>query len=146
MTTILNLGCGMKPIPGAVNCDNVALPHVDVLFDMNDKKWPFEDSSFDEIYMTDVLEHLFDVMPAMNECHRILREGGTLHIRTTCWETKQSYTDPTHKHWFNEESFDFFDPTTHWGAHYGWYYPKKFRKVFGRRDGEELVFDLNALK
>lgn len=145
MTRILNVGCGMKPIAGAINSDFVKLPHVDVVHDLNVYPWPWPDGSFDEIYMTDVLEHLFDIMPAMIECHRLLVSDGVLHIRTTSWETRQSYSDPTHKHWFNEDSFDFFDPSTHWGANYGWYYPCKFKKLIGRRDGEELVFMLRKL-
>lgn len=143
---VLNLGCGMKPVVGAVNVDAVKLPHVDVVHDLNVVPYPFETDAFEIIYMTDVLEHLLDVVPTMAECHRILIPGGVLRIRTTCWDTRQSYTDPTHKHWFNEESFDFFDPSTHWGANYGWYYPKKFRRVYGRRDGEELIFELRVTK
>jgi len=143
---ILNVGCGMKPIAGAVNSDAVALPHVDVVHNLNVTPWPWADNSFDVVYMTDVLEHLTEIMPAMIECHRVLVPGGILRIRTVCWETRQSYSDPTHKHWFNEDSFDFFDPSTHWGSNYGWYYPAKFAKVYGRRDGEELVFELKAIK
>lgn len=42
---------------------------------------PFEDESFDVVYMHTILEHLDDPMKAINEARRVLRKGGVLGAR-----------------------------------------------------------------
>ena len=58
---ILNLGCGMEKIPGAVNVDSRELCEPDVVYDLEKHPYPWEDESFDKIIMSHVLEHLEDV-------------------------------------------------------------------------------------
>jgi SAM-dependent methyltransferase len=41
---------------------------------------PFRDASFDAVKATEILEHVPDVMRALGECRRVLRQGGSLVI------------------------------------------------------------------
>ena len=69
----LNLGCGLKHIPGYVNLDYDEL-------DLNVFPYPFSDGSIDIILLNHVLEHLFDRHSVIKECHRILKHGGVLRV------------------------------------------------------------------
>lgn len=54
---ILDLGCGTRKREGAIGVDKI--PSVaDILHDLDCFPYPFEDSSFDEIHLDNVLEHL----------------------------------------------------------------------------------------
>lgn len=138
----LNLGCGNKPVEFCLNVDCRKTDITDLVFDANVVPYPFEDGRFDFIYALDIIEHLNDVMPVMEELHRILAPGGHINIRTTAWDREQSFRDPTHKHWFTLNSFDVFDPTKQFGRDYHWYTTKKFRVLKAERSGEELEFML----
>lgn len=104
----LDVGCGRAKVKGAIGVDHVKLSGVDVVYDLNDFPWPFEDESFDEIYMNDVLEHLNDTIKVMEEVCRILKPGGKLHIRVVYWNHRYAFSDPTHVNFFSETTFDFF--------------------------------------
>ncbi|MCX5797264.1 MAG: methyltransferase domain-containing protein [Elusimicrobia bacterium] len=93
---ILELGCGANKTPGAVGVDRVAGPGVDVVHDLRRLPWPFPDSSFDELRLSHVLEHLDDVLGAMEEIHRIARPDAQVLIWTPHYSSMNSWTDPTH--------------------------------------------------
>lgn len=105
---MLNVGCGKKLMPNAINLD--ISPHVgaDVVHDLRHFPWPFHDNSFDEIWMTDVIEHLPDLLATMEELHRISRDGAVIHIATPHFSSSNSFTDPTHAHHLGIFSFDYF--------------------------------------
>lgn len=48
---------------------------------------PFPEASFDAVVVTQVLEYLPDVHPALLEMHRVLRPGGRLLILDTDWDS-----------------------------------------------------------
>jgi len=105
---VLDVGCGRNKKIGAVGVDIAKLPCVDVVHDLNVFPWPFKDSLFDEIYMFDSIEHLYDTTKVMEECHRLLKAGGMLYIRTCYWNNKHAFSDPTHVAFFTEVTWDFF--------------------------------------
>ena len=128
MTLKLNLGCGQKYLPGYVNCD--VLPHVraDRYFDLNRFPYPFADGCADEIWMDNVLEHLDDVVVVMSELHRLLRPGGRLRLLVPYAKSDWAYQDPTHKHFFTEQSMNYFCD----GWDYSYYVPFRFRLIEAR--------------
>ena len=106
----INLGAGGDIRQGYVNHDIAQLPGIDVLHDLNVYPWPWQDASVDEIVAKDLLEHLEDFMPAMNELHRILKPGGTVYVTVPYWNSVSRHGDPTHRRGFHEITFQFFNP------------------------------------
>jgi SAM-dependent methyltransferase len=115
---------------------------VDVQHDLSVYPWPFEDEQFENGLAQDIIEHMLHVIPFMDECWRIIKPGGKLLIRTTYFESEQSYKDPTHFHFFTLDSFDFFDPETDTGKAYLWYTDKKWKVDRRAIDGQEAIFHL----
>jgi SAM-dependent methyltransferase len=95
----LNLGCGLNPKPGYVNVDQTPGTRVDVVHDLEQFPWPFEDDRFEQIDLDHVLEHLSDARPVMAELYRILRPGGTVYIRVPHFS--RGFT-----HWDHKRGFD----------------------------------------
>jgi SAM-dependent methyltransferase len=109
----LNLGCGHDILPGWVNVDasDQLGPGVEV-WDLDEREWPFETGSAEEIRGIDIYEHVWDPVGFMIECHRVLRPGGVLRLQTSYWQCVDAYTDPTHKRFSTLDSFDFWVPGT----------------------------------
>jgi SAM-dependent methyltransferase len=105
---ILDIGCGKNKPPGAIGIDRVALPGVDVVHDLNSFPYPFEDSSFDEIHATHVIEHLDSIVRAMEEIHRLARPNAKVVVITPHYSDSQSWNDPTHKWHLTTYSFRYF--------------------------------------
>lgn len=122
----LNLGCGMKKMPEAVNVDRNADAHPDVLHDLSRRPWPFEDSSFERVYALDVLEHLEDTVASMEELHRVTQPGGVVHLQVPHFSNFGAYCDPTHRRFFGYQTFKYFTGEND----YGFY----TRRRFVRRD------------
>jgi len=138
----LNIGCGELPFPSCINVDRRKTETADIIHDLEVLPWPFANERFERVYAYDILEHLADVVKTMEEIHRVLKPGGVVEIRTCAWDQEQSYTDPTHKHWFTLNSFDFFDSTTFFGNKYRWYSTARFKVLEAKRDFSEIVFRL----
>ncbi|MBI4519856.1 MAG: methyltransferase domain-containing protein, partial [Gemmatimonadetes bacterium] len=104
----LNLGCGRKPLAGAVNLDASDRVGADVVHDLDVRPWPFSDAQFDEVHAYDVIEHVADVVGTLEEIHRICRPGAVVHITVPHFSSANAFTDVTHRHWFGWRSFDTF--------------------------------------
>ncbi len=123
----LNLGCGVRPIDGAVNHDRIKHSDaVDVAFDLDavggnrHLNWPIPDARFSKVIGLDVFEHLrADPSTWLGECWRILQDDGVLVIRVAAWDNPVSYRDPTHRRVFHDESFNYFDTRHELWQNYG---------------------------
>ena len=73
----------------------------------------------------EVIEHLADIVRAMEELHRIGRPGARVHITTPHFSCANSFTDPTHRHHLGCFSFDYFTGGNQWG----FYTTARFRAV-----------------
>ena len=122
---VLNLGCGRKHRAGAVNLDRTPASNPDVVHDLDVRPWPFADSRFDKVYAFDVIEHLADVVAAMEELHRVCRDGASIEITVPHFSSGNAFTDPTHRHFFSRFSFDYFDAS----HEFGFYSKARFRVV-----------------
>ena len=105
---VLNLGCGAKHRPDAVNLDVTPNSDPDVVHDLNVRPWPFPDGRFDRVVAFDVVEHLDDVLATMEEIHRVCRPGARVEITVPHFSCANAFTDPTHRHYFAQQSFHYF--------------------------------------
>ncbi len=122
---VLQLGCGRRPMEGAVNHDRGRWgPWIDAEWDLEDMPWAHKapGGEFDVVVAYDLVEHIDDVLGFVNEVHALLVTGGTLIMRGGAHDNPASYIDPSHKHWFREESFNFFDRRNNLGDWYGRHY------------------------
>ena len=103
MIKTLVVGCGPKPHRRQNTHEETMLDcrpfeGVDVVHDLNQTPWPFEDGQFDEVVALHVLEHLQDFLQFHNEAWRVLKVGGALYIETPLAGANPDLThgDPTH--------------------------------------------------
>ena len=96
----LNLGCGFDKRQGWINVDSFAACEPDMLLDIEQAEWPFEDGRFDHVLLKHVIEHVgkeFDVFARiMRNLHRILAPGGLLEIHVPHYRHETYWSDPTH--------------------------------------------------
>mgnify|MGYP001226706720 CR=1 FL=1 len=93
---VLDLGCGgVKQYEGNLGLDLWPAPGVDALADLS-RPLPVADHSVDAIFTVHILEHLIDFLALVDECHRVLRPSGTLHVLSPWWGHVNAVADPTH--------------------------------------------------
>jgi hypothetical protein len=125
---VLNLGCGRKHIPGAINLDITASTDPDITHDLNMRPWPFPENHFREVHAYDVMEHLEDIIGTMEELHRICRPQAMIRVTVPHFSCCNSFTDPTHRHLFTSASFNYFTDE----SELGFYTEARFRIVSNR--------------
>ncbi len=102
----LNLGACDRRQEGFLSVDIV--PPADVVTDLS-QRWPWKDSSVDEVIAFDVIEHIADRIHFMNELHRVLKPGGIATIETpNASRGAGFYQDPTHKSGWCMNSFQYY--------------------------------------
>lgn len=109
---ILELGCGRAKTPGAIGVDINPRSDADIIHDLNQHPYPFADSEFDRVLCFDVLEHLDNFVPAVEEIWRISKPGGMVAVSGPFMSSVNYFSDPTHKRAFTSRSFDYFIPGT----------------------------------
>lgn len=79
---LLNLGCGAHYHPAWINVDIAPAGKEVIQHDLAREPLPFENRSCAAVYHSHVLEHIppAQVPDFINECHRVLTEGGVLRI------------------------------------------------------------------
>ena len=126
---ILDVGCGVNKYPGAIGIDLNPRSRADVLCNLDRFPYPFRDNAFDELRAIHVIEHVSDVVRTMEEFHRLVRPGGTVHIVTPHYTDFSSFCDPTHRWHLNSFSFRYFGPDN---AGYGYYSSVRFEETSTR--------------
>lgn len=153
----LNVGCGHDVLPGWINLDVAPLPGVDIVFDLDDcrtERVPLEDDCVDEILMKHVLEHLNDVLGAMEELHRLAKPGARLTIVCPHGASDDAWEDPTHKRALFPRSFGYFSQPYYWRADYGYrgdWQPEKItlrmdRREFEGKSREDIIRTVNRCR
>lgn len=107
---ILDLGCGNKKRIGSIGIDINPRSQADVIHNLNIFPYPFESSTFDEIFVDNVLEHVENVMKTVEEIHRIGKPNSLVKIIVPYFRSRWAYIDPTHRNFFTADSFSYFDP------------------------------------
>ena len=107
---ILDFGCGNRKRPGSIGIDVNPRTKADVVHDLNAFPYPFADSSFDEVYADNVIEHLAEPVRVMEELHRITKGDAHVKVIVPYFRSLWAYIDPTHRHFFTVDSFTYYDP------------------------------------
>jgi len=116
----LNLGSGVDYKEGFINIDFHSHIDVDVIHDLNEIPYPFEDNSLEHINAYHILEHLDKPFWVMKELHRILKPGGVLHIKVPHFSRGFTHAehsagfDVTFPYYFNPE----FTKSGYFGVHF----------------------------
>jgi SAM-dependent methyltransferase len=93
---VVDLGCGdQRQYPTNLGVDRRRTPEVAAVADVS-RPLPLRDGSVDRVFVVHVLEHLVDFLPLVDECHRVLRPGGVLHVLSPWWQHVNAVADPTH--------------------------------------------------
>ena len=105
---ILDVGCGANKYPGAVGMDYNTRTAADVIHDLGEFPYPFDDNEFDEVISRHVIEHVPDPMRFITELHRITRPGGRIKLIAPHYSNPDWATDLTHRNHLSSYSFNYF--------------------------------------
>lgn len=81
MKRILNVGCG-KETYGTDFVDMLPQRKEVIKLNLDERKLPFEDNTFDEVYSRCFFEHLKNPNRCLKEMSRVLKKGGKIKIIT----------------------------------------------------------------
>lgn len=116
---ILDLGCGEDKLHNkdkflgydfkgeVIGLDFIKSDQVDVVYDLNKGKLPFKSNYFDIVYTHHTLEHIENIIPIIQEVHRVLKKKGRFLIRVPHTSYVDSMGDLTHHRLFGYGSLNF---------------------------------------
>ena len=55
-----------------------------------------------------MLDEVIDLVPVMNELHRVVADGGVLHVLSPHWQAIAAVADPTHVKYLDVQTFKWF--------------------------------------
>lgn len=116
----INVGCGNNIIKGYINIDYKEHTGVDLINNLEEAKLPFNNDSIEEIYGSHVLEHIKNILPLMEEFHRIIKPNGIAIFRVPYGSSDDAYEDPTHVRNYFINSWGFYSQPFFWKADYGY--------------------------
>ena len=122
-----------RPHDGFTGVDIAKFNENDIVFNLDDTPWPFEDGSVGVFRCQDALEHMKDGLQTMKEIHRCLAEGGWAIIEVPSTDGRGAFQDPTHVSFWNSNSF--------------WYYTRAQQAQFITSPGEQppVRFQMNRI-
>jgi SAM-dependent methyltransferase len=123
---ILDIGCGQKKALNSIGVDLKKTKVADIIADVC--HLPFKDESVDEVLSFQVLEHVDNLVKAMEELYRVLKIGGKVKISVPHVKGLDAFRDPTHRNFFTIASMDYFTDA----SGYSYYSKAKFRIVCRR--------------
>ncbi len=93
----LNLGGGPKKIPGYTNVDALEWNGAtDIVHNLTEYDWPFEQNTVDEIFTEEFLEHISfkQTYNVLSECYRILKPRSKIQIQVPdCGKAMEYYVN-----------------------------------------------------
>ena len=152
----LNLGCGRNIMPGWVNVDQVALPGVDLVQDLNNMTrntiwgmagWDarFAESSVDQFMMSHTIEHITNTLSLMQELHRVAKPDALCTIRVPYGSSDDADEDPTHVRRYFLQSWLYFSQPAYFRADYGYrgdWQPETIELIVLASDFNGLTYDV----
>jgi len=108
-TKKLDIGAGRAPHEGFVAVDRENYPETDVVHDLDEYPWPFEDDSCVSVVAHNCLEHLEAPWRAMREIIRVCQDGAKVSVRFPIPEHENAVKDSNHRYILTPRWFDLFD-------------------------------------
>lgn len=118
--TKLNIGSGRLRFTGFTNIDRTQIidgkgeKMVDIVMNVEKEPLPYMANQVDEIMIDNVLEHIGELQFVLNECHRVLKEGGVMWGCVPVAGSEIDFGDPTHVRHFNLKTFGYFSGQAEW--------------------------------
>jgi len=114
MKTNVNLGSGndyriSTKAEKWINVEKNEGLKADIHADLEQDILPIKDNSADTIVLKHVLEHIRNIEFLMDQCYRILKDGGTMEIICPYYTSFWAWGDPTHVRAITESTFIFWD-------------------------------------
>ena len=139
---VIELGAGKgEKYDGTVYVDisEKASPRSDIIVDLEDGI-PLPDGCVDLLHSNQLLEHIHNIIPLMNEIYRVLKIGGKTWHRVPYFLSPHSVGDPTHVRQFSEESFKYYcngfaDSFSDYGI------TARFKKYMLKKEGHGLYVE-----
>jgi len=107
---ILDLGSGLKKNSNAIRVDINSEVNPDVVHDLNNFPYPFENEYFDMIIMDNVIGELNNFWKVMNEIYRISKFDSDIVISVPYFRSSYAFIHPNIKSFFTVKTFEYFDP------------------------------------
>lgn len=106
----LDLGCGRNKKEGFFGIDSFKFDNVDLVLDLGNSRWPFDDDSVEEVHCSHFLEHLTqqERIHFANELYRVMAPGAKAQVITPHWASSRAYGDPTHRWPPVSEMFNYY--------------------------------------
>ena len=124
----VDLCCGDRTIDGFTGIDKKDFGNGNILFDLNEPNWPFEDGSVGVFRAWDALGYLKNPIQTMKEIYRCLSDYGWAITDTPSTDGRGAYQNPEHTSYWNTNSF--------------WYYTKS---QFAKDIETSVKFQLNRI-
>lgn len=106
----VELGCGRRKAAGYFGVDCVALPGVDLVWDLERRPWPMGNCSVRRLIAHQTLEHIGDLLGFMEEAWRVCTDGAWVEFVVPYYAAPTAWGDPTHVRAFTEQTFRYFEP------------------------------------
>jgi SAM-dependent methyltransferase len=119
----LHLGCGKTILKDWINLDGSPGQGVDVVANLDrcaETPLPFQADTIEEVLGRHVLEHVPNVLPLMQELHRVARAGTRAVFDLPYGSSDDAFEDPTHVRQYFANSFGYFSQPYYWRADYGY--------------------------
>lgn len=132
----LNLGCGRNIMSGWVNVDQVGLPGVDMIANLDGfgrpgvKLFPLEEGSVDQFLLSHTIEHIQHTLPLMQELYRVAKPNAVCTVHVPYGSSDDAWEDPTHVRAYFLGSWGYFSQPYYWKAQYN---TVDERDLFGNR-------------
>jgi hypothetical protein len=104
----LDLGCGMRPKAGHYGVDYADLPGVDIRASLEEPLTGLPDNSVGGVTTRHTMEHIVNVLPLLQEIHRVVVPGGTVDVEVPHFSNPYGFSDPTHVRFFGLYTFHYF--------------------------------------
>ena len=135
----LILGCGHDKRDGWIGVDKGDYGQ-QVIRDLRNGL-PFCNNSCEHLIADQVLEHIQsneDFIFVMNECLRVLKQGGIFEIQVPYYESETAYKDPTHSRFFTKQTFAYLMRENRW--EYG--FDKRWKIIYSNILGGSQVYTI----